>query len=253
MPPSFIDPPLCPAPLLPLGADAAFAREPAQPNGVRCRGRILDRRWKRECFHIYRSRRLALMTTWGVTFMKILRTILRAALVVFVSTVANISIGIADDAPITIVVWGGGYVMGRGLPAEDKFPVRLEAALKASGHSVRVETVFTETTKDGLKWLKRTPGQALLTQSADHAVIIELGEEDCNSDYSHQSLLHTRTNLDQILAQLAEKQIPVLVVGTTAPASTCASAYIVAYAPIFPNLARKYGDLLYPSFLGELS
>ena len=83
----------------------------------------------------------------------------------------------------------------------------------------------------------------MLAHPRGQAVILELGQNDCGMS----TLENTRASLDQILAHLAEKQIPVLVVGTAAY-DFCGPDYVAAFPEIFRALAAKYGDLLYPDF-----
>jgi acyl-CoA thioesterase-1 len=121
---------------------------------------------------------------------------------------------VAEDAPITIVDLGDSYIIGHGIAAGETFPVRLQAALDAAGRSAKVvDTGFVGTSQLGLRWLTKTPvGMALLAEPAAHAVILELGQNDC----LRFNLDATRENLDGILAELAARKIPVLVVGTAA-------------------------------------
>jgi acyl-CoA thioesterase-1 len=78
-----------------------------------------------------------------------------------------------------------------------------------------------------------------------------LGQNDC----ARIDLDHTRANLDQILSILAQKRVPVLVVGTAAY-SYCSSIlsaghgadYAEPFSKMFSELATKHGDLLYADF-----
>ena len=58
----------------------------------------------------------------------------------------------------------------------------------------------------------------------------------------------TRRALDTILAALARRNIPVLLCGMLAPRNLGAD-YAGAFDPMYPELAKKYGALLYPFFL----
>lgn len=78
---------------------------------------------------------------------------------------------------------------------------------------------------------------------ANQVVIVELGQNDCGL----LDLDHTRANLDQILGILADKRVPVLVVGTAAY-GYCGPAYAEPFSKIFSDLAAKHGDLLYADF-----
>jgi acyl-CoA thioesterase-1 len=177
--------------------------------------------------------------------MGIFRSMLCSGIVAFATSLACPGLAMAGDAPITIVDLGDSYIIGHGIPAGETFPVRLQAALDAAGRSVKVvDTGFVNTSRAGLIWLtKGRVGTALLAEPAGHALILELGQNDCG----HFTLDQTRANLDGILAELAAKKIPVLVVGTAAY-GYCGADYIAAFPEVFRGLAAKYGDLLYPDF-----
>ena len=175
--------------------------------------------------------------------MGMFRSVSCSGIVAFAASLASLGLATAGGTPITIVDLGDSYIIGHGIVAADEtFPVRLQAALDVAGRSVEVvDTGFVDTSRVGLRWLtKTTAGMALLT---DPAVILELGQNDCG----RLSLDQTRANLDGILAGLAEKKIPVLVVGTAAY-GRCGAEYIAAFPEVFRGLAAKYGDLLYPDF-----
>ena len=78
-----------------------------------------------------------------------------------------------------------------------------------------------------------------------------MGQNDC----ARIRLDETRANIDHILTILAEKRVPVLVVGTAAYdycSSTLSAGHGADYAGpfsrMFSELAAKHGDLLYPDF-----
>ncbi len=177
--------------------------------------------------------------------MSIFRAISCCGVVAFAISLAYPGLAMAEDAPITIVDLGDSYIIGLGIAADETFPVRLQAALDAAGRSVKVvDTGYVESSRVGLRWLTKTPvGMALLADPAGHAVILELGQNDCG----RLTLDQTRANLDGILAELTAKKILVLVVGTAA-FGHCGADYIAAFPEVFRGLAAKYGDLLYPDF-----
>ena len=151
----------------------------------------------------------------------------------------------AEDAPSTIVTLGDSYINSHGVAATETFATRLKSGLNAAGHAVTiVEVGYTATSDRGLSWLaKSKDGLDLQTSPANHVVIVELGQNDC-------AVLHldeTRANLDQILSILAQKRVPVLVVGTTAYRH-CGADYAEPYSKMFSELATKHGDLLYADF-----
>ena len=61
-----------------------------------------------------------------------------------------------------------------------------------------------------------------------------------------------RTNLDGILRAAADRGLPVLLVGITAPGNF-GPDYKTAFESIYPDLAGEYGTLLYPDFLAAIS
>ena len=173
--------------------------------------------------------------------MGIFRSIFCSGVIVFATSLACPGLVMAEDAPITIVDLGDSYIIGHGIAAGETFPVRLQAALDSAGRSVKVvDTGFINTSQVGLMWLtKSLVGKALLAEPAGHAVILELGQNDCGPI----TLDQTRANLDGILAELAARKIPVLVVGTAAY-GYCGADYIAAFPEVFRGLAAKYGELL---------
>ena len=61
----------------------------------------------------------------------------------------------------------------------------------------------------------------------------------------------SRANLDAMLKIAADRNLPVLLVGISAPDNYGAD-YKSAFDSIYPDLARKYGITLYPSLLEPL-
>ena len=184
--------------------------------------------------------------------MSVFRAIFNFSLVAL-TAVVSIGIAVADDAPVKIIDIGDSYISGHGLDSAKKFPTILQAALKSRGHLVEViDTGYIATSASGLRWLLSPAGQKLLAAPASHAVILELGSNDC----ARIQVNETRANLDQIVSQLAKKHIAVLLVGTV-PYTFCAGVrsadYPVAYRQIFPDLAKQYGVILYPDFKDGVS
>ncbi len=165
-----------------------------------------------------------------------------AALSAMLALAGNVD---AEDAPPTIVTLGDSYINSYGVAATETFATRLKAGLNAAGHQVKiVEVGYTENSRSGLRWLTKSRGGLDLQASpTNHVVIIELGQNDCGA----LDLDHTRANLDQILSILAQKRVPVLVVGTAAY-GRCGAAYAGPFSKMFSELATKHGDLLYADF-----
>jgi len=147
----------------------------------------------------------------------------------------------AATDPIRIIALGDSLTAGPGLEAENTFPVKLEAALRARGHHVTVVNagVSGDTARDGLARLDWSVGP-----DAD-AVIVELGANDALRGTDPEI---TRNALDAILAGLAGRGLPVLLAGMLAPPNL-GNSFAAAFNPIYGDLAEKHDAVLYPFFL----
>jgi acyl-CoA thioesterase-1 len=76
-------------------------------------------------------------------------------------------------------------------------------------------------------------------------VILELGANDF---FRGINPAVTRRNLDAILRELGQREIPVLLAGMRAPPNM-GPRYGKAFDGIYPDLARRHGVALYPFFL----
>jgi acyl-CoA thioesterase I len=143
--------------------------------------------------------------------------------------------------PLKIVAFGDSLTAGYGLDANDAFPSQLEAALEKRGHKVSVANagVSGDTTAAGLARFDWA-----IPSDAD-AVIVELGANDALRGLDPKV---ARTNLDEILAKLSKRNLPVLIAGMAAPRNL-GDQYVEKFDPIFADLAQKYDALLYPFFL----
>jgi acyl-CoA thioesterase-1 len=141
----------------------------------------------------------------------------------------------------TIVAFGDSLVAGLGLPENEAFPARLEAALRDRGHDVAVVNagVSGDTTSGGLARLEWS------VPDGTGGVILELGANDMLRGISPAQTL---ANLDAIIARLKERNIPVLLAGMRA-APNMGAEYASEFDAIFPELARRHGIDLYPFFL----
>ncbi|MEC7572107.1 MAG: arylesterase [Pseudomonadota bacterium] len=148
----------------------------------------------------------------------------------------------AADGPIrTIMAFGDSLTSGYGLPPADAFPVKLEAALRARGHAVRVINagVAGDTTAGGrarLAWM--------LADKPD-AVILELG---ANDGLRGLDPAETLANLRAILEQLTAADLPVLLAGMRAPPNL-GRDFGAEFDTIFATVALEYDALFYPFFL----
>jgi acyl-CoA thioesterase I len=147
----------------------------------------------------------------------------------------------AAAAPVKIVALGDSLTAGYGLPDKDGFAPRLQAALAAKGIAAEIENagVSGDTATDGLVRLDWSVPQGT------NAVILELGANDMLRGIKPQV---TRDALDAILRRLTERHIAVLLCGMRA-APNLGAEYGQAFGRIYPELAAKYGVLLYPFFL----
>jgi acyl-CoA thioesterase-1 len=144
-------------------------------------------------------------------------------------------------APLKIVAFGDSLTAGYGLPAQDAFPAKLQAALGAKGHNVEIENagVSGDTASGGLSRLDWS-----IPDGTD-AVIVELGANDMLRGVDPKV---TRQALDEILAKLTARNIPVLLAGMRA-APNMGADFAGAFESIFTDLAAKYDVVFYPFFL----
>ena len=143
--------------------------------------------------------------------------------------------------PIHIVALGDSLTAGYGLADKDGFVPRLQAALAKNGLAADVANagVSGDTASDGLARLDWS-----VPQGTD-AVIVELGANDMLRGIKPEV---TRAALDAILQRLTARHIAVLLCGMRA-APNMGADYGRDFEQIYPELATKYGVLLYPFFL----
>jgi acyl-CoA thioesterase I len=167
-----------------------------------------------------------------------------AALCGLVLLAAAIS-SVAADAPVKIVALGDSLTAGLGLPERDGFVPRLQSALANKGIAAEVINagVSGDTSTDGLARLDWS------VPDGTQAVILELGANDMLRGIDPQT---TRAALDAILRRLSDRHIAVLLCGMRA-APNLGADYGGAFEHIYPELAAKYGALLYPFFLAGVA
>lgn len=154
---------------------------------------------------------------------------------------AVLMINAAAAQTVTLLALGDSLIAGYGLQPSDAFPVKLEAALKARGHDVKVINagVAGDTALDGASRLDWA-----LSEEVD-AVIVEFGANDALRGLP---VPQAEQALDQLLGNLAERKLPVLLAGMRAPPNL-GPDYQAAFDGMYPRLAAKHGTLLYPFFL----
>jgi acyl-CoA thioesterase I len=152
----------------------------------------------------------------------------------------NPHVAIAEN-PLHVVALGDSLTAGLGLAGKDGFVPQLQAALVAQGAKVEIVNagVSGDTASDGLARLDWS-----VPQDTD-AAIVELGANDMLRGIDPQT---TRDALDAILARLAHRHIAIMLCGMKA-APNLGVDYGRAFERIYPELAAKYGAVLYPFFL----
>ena len=145
------------------------------------------------------------------------------------------------QTPVSIVALGDSLTAGLGLPVNDGFVPRLQAALAAKGIAAEIANagVSGDTATGGLTRLDWS------VPNATDAVIVELGANDMLRGLRPQV---TRDALDALLHRLSERRIAILLCGMRA-APNLGADYVKSFEAIYPELAVKYDALLYPFFL----
>lgn len=145
---------------------------------------------------------------------------------------------------LRLVALGDSLTHGYGLAQDEGFVPQLQRWLAGQGADVAVVNmgVSGDTTTGGLARLDWA-----LADGAD-AVIVELGGNDLLRGVDPAT---SRANLDAMLTELGERQIPVLLAGLEAPLNY-GPEYKAAFEAMYPDLAEEHGAILYPSFLGGL-
>jgi acyl-CoA thioesterase-1 len=164
-----------------------------------------------------------------------------ASVVVFLSSTP----GFAAERSIKIVALGDSLTSGWGVAAGDAFPAKLERTLEQQGIAAQVINagVSGDTASGGLARLDWS------VPDGSDAVIVELGANDALRGIDPAV---TRAALEQILLRLQERRVPVLLCGMRAPPNM-GSDYVRRFDAIYPELAARYGVLLYPFFLEEVA
>ena len=147
----------------------------------------------------------------------------------------------AGEQLVTLVAFGDSLTAGLGLEREQAFPARLEAALRARGHEVRIVNagVSGDTSAGGLERLDWS------VPDDTQAAIVELGANDALRGLDPAT---TRANLDAIVTRLKERGIAVLLAGMLSPPNM-GEDYAQGFNPIFADLAKAHDVMLYPFFL----
>jgi acyl-CoA thioesterase-1 len=144
-------------------------------------------------------------------------------------------------APLKILALGTSLTQGYGLPPGTEFTAVLQSRLKAAGVDATLINagVSGDTSADGVSRLDWS--------LADHpdAAIVEMGSNDALRGLEPKD---TERNLSTILAKLKSAHVPALVLGMKAPRNL-GPEYAAAFDPIYPRLAKQFGDIVYPFIL----
>jgi acyl-CoA thioesterase I len=145
------------------------------------------------------------------------------------------------EKPVRIVVLGDSLTAGYGLPANDAFPAKLDAALKVKGVTATIVNagVSGDTASGGLERL------AWSVPDGTDGVIVELGANDMLRGIDPKL---TKAALAKILDRLAARHIPVLLAGMKA-ARNMGTDYAREFDVIYPALASTHSVVFYPFFL----
>lgn len=141
-----------------------------------------------------------------------------------------------------LLILGDSLTAGYGLPKNQAFPARLDAALRAQGVDVEVidAGVSGDTSAGGLARLDWALGNP-----PPRYAIVELGANDGLRGLPPAGM---EQNLDAILKRLKARGVRVLLAGMRAPPNL-GRDYVEEYEAVFPRLARRHDVLLYPFFL----
>ena len=158
------------------------------------------------------------------------------------SCVALLSVAAGEARGEDVVVaLGDSLTAGLGVAADEAFPARLQARLRAEGYDYRVVNagVSGDTTAGGLRrvdWALR---------AHPDVVIVALGANDGLRGQSPQAI---RANLEEIVARLQAAGARVLLVGMRLPPNYGAE-YTKEFEAVFPAVARRAKIALMPFLL----
>lgn len=142
---------------------------------------------------------------------------------------------------LKLVALGDSLSAGYNLPGSAAFPAVLEQVLRQKGIAVEIVNagVSGDTTQGGLERLDWS------VPDGTDGVILELGANDALRGVDPAQ---TGQALEAMIARLKERKIPVMLAGMYAPRNL-GTDYAKRFDAIYPELAEKYGLVLYPFFL----
>jgi acyl-CoA thioesterase-1 len=144
-----------------------------------------------------------------------------------------------------VVVLGDSLSAGLGVAADEAFPARLQARLRADGYDYRVVNagVSGDTTAGGLRrvdWVLR---------AKPDVVVVALGANDGLRGLSPQAM---RANLEAIVGRLQAAGARVLLAGMRLPPNYGAD-YTKEFEAVFPEVARRAKVPLMPFLLDGIA
>ena len=141
---------------------------------------------------------------------------------------------------VSLVAFGDSLTQGYGLLEQDGFVPQMRAWLKETGADVRLVNagVSGDTTAGGAARIEWT-----LTDDVQ-GIAVALGGNDLLRGLQPEQ---ARKNIEAILQVAAAKDVPVLLVGMSAPGNFGAD-YKAAFDAIYPELSAKYDTLFAQSF-----
>ena len=165
----------------------------------------------------------------------------RRLLVLAVGSAISPSFAFAAGPAPLVTILGDSITAGYGLPASQAFPAQLQRALARLGAPARVvgSGVSGDTTADGLARL------GFSVQPGTRLCIVALGGNDLLQGLDPRV---TRRNLQQIIARLKGRRIPVLLAGVAAPA-VIGPSYARDFDAAFASVARAERVAFYPDLL----
>ena len=147
-------------------------------------------------------------------------------------------------SPVTVAALGDSLTAGYGLERDQGFVPQMQAWLDAQGAEVMLLNagVSGDTTAGGLSRVDWT-----LTPDVD-GMLVALGGNDYLRGLDPKV---SAANLDQILAKAQAADVPAMLIGLQAGTNYGAD-YADAFNGMYPALAAKYDDPVYPDWFAAL-
>ncbi|MEM7780658.1 MAG: arylesterase [Pseudomonadota bacterium] len=148
---------------------------------------------------------------------------------------------------VRILAFGDSLFAGYNLAEPEGYPERLEAALRGRGINARVVDagVSGDTSAAGRDRLAFTLDAQKVKPDL---FILELGGNDLLRGLSPDE---TRANFEAMLTTLAEREIPVLLMGMRAPPNY-GPEYQSQFDEMYGSLANQFGTALIPFWLEDI-